>query len=235
MSDFIPLCSPGGRAFSRAAFLPPEDLSTFQQEVEESLAEEPAESIGMEEPQELEEDLEDPELPAGPQMFTEEEVARMQTESYQLGVMEGRKEADLEVEKLKGHIEIVEELGESLQGLRRKMVADIHKDIGELVIHASRRVVGETLAVHPPALMKLVEDAIDRLPGDDEVSVTVRPEAEEMVKTLLATRRPFVVEVDEGLEGGCVVRSSVGEVQASLEAAFEGLSQAVADWVEDQR
>jgi len=168
-------------------------------------------------------------------MFSEEEVTRMQTDSYQLGVLEGRKEADLEVERLQAHIAIVEDLAEALQGLQRKMVADIHKDIGELVIHASRRVVGETLAVHPPALMKLVEDAIARLPGDDEVSVTVRPEAEEMVKTLLATRRPFVIEVDENLEGGCVVRSSVGEVQASLEAAFEGLSQAVADWVEDQR
>lgn len=233
MSDFIPLCSPGGRAFSRAAFLPPEDLSTFQEEVEESLAEEPLE---FSEPEELsEEEPSELDLPDAPRMFTEEEVTRMQTDSYQLGVLEGRKEADLEVERLQADIAIVNELGEALQGLRRKMVADIHKDIGELVIHASRRVVGETLAVHPPALMKLVEDAIARLPGDDEVSVTVRPEAEEMVKNLLATRRPFVIEVDENLEGGCVVRSSVGEVQASLEAAFEGLSQAVTDWVEDQR
>ena len=168
-------------------------------------------------------------------MYTEEEVTRMQTESYQLGMMEGRQKAVEEVEKLQGEIARVKELAEALEDFRGKLVADIHKDIGELVIHAARRVVGETLAVHPPALMKLVEDAMARLPGDDEVSVVVRPEAEEMVKSLLATRRPFVIEVDEELEGGCVVRSSVGEVQASLEAAFEGLSQAVADWVEDQR
>ena len=235
MSDFIPLCSPGGRAFSRAAFLPPEDLATFQEEVEESIAEdlagheEPAESL------EVQEEVEDPEAGNAPHMYTEEEVTRMQTESYQLGMMEGRQKAVEEVEKLQGEIARVKELAEALEDFRGKLVADIHKDIGELVIHAARRVVGETLAVHPPALMKLVEDAMARLPGDDEVSVVVRPEAEEMVKSLLATRRPFVIEVDEELEGGCVVRSSVGEVQASLEAAFQGLSQAVADWVEDQR
>ncbi len=234
MSDFTPLLSPGSRAFSRAAFLPPEDLArpeeaTEEEEewaAEESASEEaaPGGEAGPVEPS-----------PDVVRSYSEEEVDRMRTESFQLGVLEGRQEAELELERIRVQQKALEELADGLEGLRKKIHKDISHEVAEMVLFAARRVVGETLAVHPAALIKLVEGAIARLPGDDEVRIRIRPEAEEIVRGALGMRRPFVIEVDEDLEGGCVVEAAVGEVEASLEAAFAGLGQAVEDWLEEQR
>jgi flagellar assembly protein FliH len=233
-ADFTPLCSPDSRAFSRAAFLPPEDLARLEEaaeEEEEWAAEEdgqegaaPGEEAGGVEP-----------AADAERSYSEEEVDRMRTESFQLGVLEGRQEAEVELERIRVQQKALEELADGLEGLRKKIHREISQEVAEMVLFAARRVVGETLAVHPPALIKLVEGAIARLPGDDEVRIRIRPEAEEIVRNALGMRRPFVIEVDEELEGGCVVEASVGEVEASLEAAFSGLGQAVEDWLEEQR
>ncbi len=236
MSDFTPLCAPGSRAFSRAAFLPPEDLARLEEAVEE----EGEESWATEEP--LSEEVApgaDPEVAASAlvaeRTYSEEDVDRMRTESFQLGVLEGRQEAEVELERIRVQKKALEELADGLDGVRKKIHREISHEVAEMVLFAARRVVGETLAVHPAALIKLVEGAIGRLPGDDEVRIRIRPEAEEIVRGALGMRRPFVIEVDENLEGGCVVEAAVGEVEASLEAAFAGLGQAVEDWLEEQR
>jgi flagellar assembly protein FliH len=236
MSDFTPLCSPGSRAFSRAPFLPPEDLAHREKAAGEEEVEEWAAEEGGAEGAELGEEAGLEEPPAdGERTYSEEDVDRMRTESFQLGVLEGRQEAEVELERIRTQQQVLEELAEGLEGLRKKIHRDISHEVAEMVLFAARRVVGETLAVHPPALIKLVEGAIARLPGDDEVRIRVRPEDEEIVRGALGMRRPFVIEVDEELEGGCVVEASVGEVEASLEAAFSGLNQAVEDWLEEQR
>ena len=240
MADFTPLCAPGGRAFSRAAFLSPENPSEEEDPFQESEElEEPqpletseTESWSEEEPQAV---LEEEEPPAAFSGFSEEEVDRMRTEAFQLGVLEGRQEAEAELERLRVQSEQVESLAGELEGLRKRIHKEVTQDVSELVLYASRRVVGETLAVQPEALVRMVEGAIARLPGDDEVRIRIRPEAEEAVRSALGMRRAFVIEVDEDLEGGCVVEAAVGEVEASLEAAFEGLGQAVEDWLEEQR
>ena len=234
MTDFIPLFSPDSRAFSRAAFLPPEDLVLLEEaaaEEEEWAAEEsvsegpaPGEEAGPVEPS-----------TDADRSYSEEEVDRVRTESIQLGILKGRQEAEVELERIRVQQKALEELAEGLDGLRKKIHDDISQDVAEMVLFAARRVVGETLAVHPAALIKLVEGAIARLPGDDEVRIRIRPEAEEIVRGALGMRRSFVIEVDEELEGGCVVEAAVGEVEASLEAAFSGLGQAVEDWLEEQR
>ncbi len=235
MSDFTPLCAPGSRAFSRAAFLPPEDLARLEEAAAEEEEEWAAEESGFEESAPGEETaLGQPALDAE-RSYSEEEVDRMRTESFQLGVLEGRQEAELELERIRVQQKALEELAEGLEGLRKKIHKEISHEVADMVLFAARRVVGETLAVHPAALIKLVEGAIARLPGDDEVRIRIRPEAEEIVRGALGMRRPFVIEVDEELEGGCVVEADVGEVEASLEAAFAGLGQAVEDWLEEQR
>jgi flagellar biosynthesis/type III secretory pathway protein FliH len=235
MSDFTPLCSPDSRAFSRAAFLPPEELVRPEEAGAEEEEEWAAEGEGQEGARTVEEaGLEEP-ISDAERTYSDEEVDRMRTESFQLGVVEGRQEAEVELQRIRTQQQALEELAEGLDGLRKKIHKEISQEVAEMVLFAARRVVGETLAVHPPALIKLVEGAIARLPGDDEVRIRIRPEAEEIVRGALGGRRPFVIEVDEELEGGCVVEAAVGEVEASLEAAFAGLDQAVEDWLEEQR
>ena len=136
------------------------------------------------------------------------------------------------------HAEVAARFGpvvEELDGLRQRLIRQSSEDVAELALHMARRVVGETLAVHPQALRKLVMDAIERLPGDDEITVRVRPQDLEAIDQHLPTRRSIRVIPDEGIEGGCVVEAQCGEVSSSIDTAFTGLRAAVDEWLEDQK
>jgi flagellar assembly protein FliH len=155
-------------------------------------------------------------------------------QAYLVGLEDGRQEMAEQLAELQARMDTVGPLLDRLEGLRSQIVRESSEEVANLVLYIARRVVGETLAVHPPALRKLVTDALSRLPGDDEVRIRVRPEDLPVIEGTLGTRRQITLEADPNLEGGVVVEASCGEVEASLEAAFEGLRQAVTEWLEDQ-
>ena len=126
-------------------------------------------------------------------------------------------------------------LADELEGLRARMIQQASEDVADMALHMARRVVGETLAVHPQALRKLIVDAIERLPGDDEITVRVRPQDLQSIQDNLPVRRDIRIVEDDSLEGGCVVQAQCGEVSASIETAFTGLRAAVDEWLEDQK
>jgi flagellar assembly protein FliH len=140
-----------------------------------------------------------------------------------------------EMESLQGVVDSVAPLAAELEGLRARMIQQASEDVAEMALHMARRVVGETLAVHPQALRKLVVDAIERLPGDDEITVRVRPQDLQSIQDSLPVRRDIRIVEDDSLEGGCVVQAQCGEVSASIETAFTGLRAAVDEWLEDQK
>jgi len=168
-------------------------------------------------------------------------------EDHEAALAEARQQAAAETEEA-----LQEELGERIASLEevverleqgviegrdaaREAILGASEDVATLVLELSRRVVGETLAVHPRALRKLVIDAMDRLPGDGPVKVRVRPEDLHVLQAHL-TDRPNVTWIpDPELTSGCRVETDLGQVEASLEAAFAALEGAVAAWLEEQR
>ena len=157
-------------------------------------------------------------------------------------IAETRESMRIEMEEMKQSFDEMksahESLGplvEELSGLKRKIYQESAQDVADLALHVARRVVGETLAVHPESLITLCENALSRLPGDDEVRIRLRPDDIAVVEGHLPTRRSIRLIPDESLDGGCVVEAQCGEVEASLEAAFVGLRQAVSEWLEDQK
>jgi len=136
---------------------------------------------------------------------------------------------------LKDVSESISSLAGELEDLRVRLIQQASEDVADMALHMARRVVGETLAVHPQALRKLVVDAIERLPGDDEITVRVRPQDLQSIQDNLPVRRDIRVIEDDSLEGGCVVQAQCGEVSASIETAFTGLRAAVDEWLEDQK
>jgi len=144
-------------------------------------------------------------------------------------------QTNAENERLQSISERIEPLVNELESLRTNIIRKASEDLAEMALHMARRVVGETLAVHPQALRKLVSDALERLPGEDEVTIRVRPEDLSVIEQHLPTRRKIRLLADESLEGGCVVEAQCGEVSASVEAAFTGLRAAVEEWLEEQK
>jgi flagellar biosynthesis/type III secretory pathway protein FliH len=172
-------------------------------------------------------------------ILTLEQIVEMAREE---AVLETRELMSAEMESMKVELARVNEiheslapLVESLSGMKKRIYQESARNVADLALHVARRVVGETLAVHPESLRTLVENALSRLPGDDEVRVRLRPDDIAVVEGYLPTRRSIRLIPDETLEGGCVVEAQCGEVEASLEVAFVGLRQAVSEWLEDQK
>ena len=171
-----------------------------------------------------------------------EVVAEIEKEAFNRGkatamaeMSEKMSGLEQENERLSGLSSQIEPLVHELGAFRTKMIRQSSEDLAEMALHMARRVVGETLAVRPQALRKLVVDALERLPGEDEVTIRVRPEDLSVIENYLPTRRSVRLLGDEELEGGCVVTAQCGEVSASVDAAFQGLRAAVEDWLEEQK
>jgi len=140
-----------------------------------------------------------------------------------------------QTEQLKALVEELEQRVAERQWLRQEIIADAAEDVATLVLALSRRVAGETLAVHPRALQHLVHQAMAALPGDDGVRVRVRPEDLPILEHHVDSRRPITWVPDPELRQGVVVQTDLGQVEASLDCAFEALQVAVSDWLEQQR
>lgn len=178
---------------------------------------------------------------AGPELDPEK-VANLEQEAFNRGKALAMAEMAEKIATITAENERLSALGEKLEPLihelgafRTKMIRQSAEDLSEMAMHMARRVVGETLAVRPQALRKLVTDALERLPGEDEVTIRVRPEDLSVIENSLPTRRSIRLIGDEDLEGGCVVTAQCGEVAASVDAAFQGLRAAVEDWLEEQK
>jgi len=140
-----------------------------------------------------------------------------------------------QTEKLKTLVGELERVVGERQWLRQEVIADAAEDVASLIMALSKRVAGETLAVHPRALQHLVHQAMAALPGEDGVRVRVRPEDLPILEHHVDSRRPITWVPDPELKQGVVVQTDLGQVEASLESAFEALQVAVTDWLEQQR
>jgi flagellar biosynthesis/type III secretory pathway protein FliH len=145
------------------------------------------------------------------------------------------KELGDETAKLQTLVAELERVVGERQWLRQEVIADAAEDVVTLIMALSKRVAGETLAVHPRALQHLVHQAMAALPGEDGVRVRVRPEDLPILEHHVDSRRPITWVPDPELKQGVVVQTDLGQVEASLESAFEALQVAVTDWLEQQR
>lgn len=117
--------------------------------------------------------------------------------------------------------------------LRREALHQASKQMGELVLAVVRRIVGESMALHPQALPGIVEAAIALLPERDEVTVRVAPDRVEEIVERFGDRAGVRVIGDASVTGGCRAQAGHAAIDASVEAALTGVAAAVHAWSED--
>lgn len=115
---------------------------------------------------------------------------------------------------------------------RDRVADDLQGQVQRLAIGVANKILGEELALNPARIADVVAEAIDRVKRAKELVVVVHPADAELVRAKADTisaradrPAPFEIETDPNLKrGDCILRSSLGEVDARIEtqlAAFE--------------
>ena len=159
-------------------------------------------------------------------------------EAHAAGVAEAEAGAEARAAEMTAEIASLRQEQQALQGLlegvravRAEALRQAARDVGDLVVAVVQRVVGDSLALHPDALAGVVEGAVAALPDDEEVVVRVPVGFEGRVAAALGSNRGLRVVPDAEISAGCVVQTTYASIEASLDAAMEGIEAAVDAWL----
>ena len=116
------------------------------------------------------------------------------------------------------------------KSVRDRLLWAAEHEIVELVIAATRTVVGEQARLDPALSVDMVELALTRAGSQNVVSLTLHPTRLELVDAQLTERRGaplnFEMRGDESVEvGGCIVDTSTGQIDARLDVQLDEVAR----------
>ena len=234
--DFVTLWSPEAHAFQRADFVDPAELDEALSVASDRSFKPaflPGTPVAAPEPEPVlvEEELEqDPEV----------DLETLVLAAREQGASEVRAQLQAQLDELQGQLaevtaerDALAQLDAALHTFRAEAREQAVDDVVQLALAMARRIVGESLALHPDALPGVVRGVLEQLPSEDEITVKVRPEDAAAIETRLRGRRGVKVGVDSNIDAGCVVEATFGTIDATLDTAMAGLERAVREWRED--
>ena len=145
----------------------------------------------------------------------------------------GRAQAAAELQgrlmELEARVAAAKVVADELVSLRRQAGQRAAEDIAAMVIELTRKIAGDTLALHPEALPGIITRALEQLP-DDEVVVRVPKGSGERVRAMVSGSGVTVVE-DAKVGQGCVVEGKAATIERTLAIAMEGVAEATRLWL----
>lgn len=148
------------------------------------------------------------------------------------GAAEARAELQAERAELEATAAALSPALAAAEGAHREALQQAAEDIGRVLLVLAEQAIGESLAVHPDALIAVVKQALSTLPDDDELRIRVGPDDADRVRAALPERfRPAVVG-DAAVQAGCRVEARHASIDATLDAAVAGTKAAIQTWLE---
>ena len=162
----------------------------------------------------------------------------IEREAHEAGYEAGRAEviAQAEVEMAAPRAAVLAAVG-AVYAAQEELAAAVELRTVELAILIAERILGSALAIRPELVCDVVAGALRRALTRDRLAIDVNPADVDVVRTWLASNsaESGVIEIHAERRvapGGCVVRTSEGEIDAQfsvqLERAGEVLRQALA-------
>ena len=121
-------------------------------------------------------------------------------------------------------------LCEQMNSARLNWTSEVRNLLGELVVVGVRQVVSESAELQAELLRDRLADVGERLLSEQHVILRVRPEDEELARSVVGEREGWQVLADSDLGGGVLAETEGGKIDATLGAAITGLTEAVQVW-----
>jgi flagellar biosynthesis/type III secretory pathway protein FliH len=119
---------------------------------------------------------------------------------------------------------------EALQKTRKQWKSEVRNMLGELVMVGVRQVVSDSAELQADMLRDRFAEVGERLIGEQDVLIRVRPEDEALAKEFLGDRDGWNIVCDTDMSGGLIAETTAGKVDATMGAAISGLADAVQVW-----
>lgn len=177
------------------------------------------------------ESSEQPEAPPG-RFVPDEDLQKMQDESYQRGLEDGKNLAERGLQHVFRSLRIA---AEDLQMLREKVLRESEDHLLDLVMAVSRKVLLREVRQDRQIVVKVIQSAIADLLKTDDLIIRVNPDdhalitssADSLLKNEISAAR-FELKPDPTVMiGGCLVETGLGTVDARIEAQLEEIFRAM--------
>jgi flagellar biosynthesis/type III secretory pathway protein FliH len=113
---------------------------------------------------------------------------------------------------------------------RKAWAEQVRNMLGELVVVGVRQVVSESASLQEELLRDRFAEIGERLIGEHDILIRVRPEDEDAARALVGDREGWKIVPDADLGGGAVAETAAGKIDATLGAALSGLADSVREW-----
>ena len=158
-------------------------------------------------------------------------VAVLIAEAKEQGRAEARAEYEQEIAASRVAAEALRLALIQVEPLRRQFVRAASHAVAAVVRHLAERVIGGVLSKDPDALVRLIDDAMVRLPERDGVRICVPEAMENAVRPLLAPELAARLVGSPSVHVGVVLQTDAVEIDATLGAVLDSLDASVADWL----
>ncbi len=159
-------------------------------------------------------------------------------QAYQLGLDEGREKAFQENQaELQEKIRHLEGLLQSVENLKVDLVASNETHIVKLIYYMAKRVVLAEVNERQELVLEVVRQAVQSAQSEENVRVRVSHSDFEFIETAKeklgkdfdSIKRAQIEASDDITNGGCIVETNYGDVNATLEQRLEKLWNSVAE------
>jgi flagellar assembly protein FliH len=159
-------------------------------------------------------------------------------EAYQLGLDEGRKEAfQSAAQEIEMRLKKMDELINSVTNLKKDLVQFNETHLVQLTLHIAQRIAAHEISVDPTSIVQIIKNAVEMAQLEENVVIQVAPTQLEFLETLKKeTGREYEflkkvkIEPVEGIrEGGCVIETNYGVIDARFEERVSKLWTALSE------
>ncbi len=171
--------------------------------------------------------------------FEEETLANLKEiqegayrEAYALGLDEGRKSAfEEKSNELEEGLRNLHSVLASLERLKTDLVQHNEAHLIRMITHISSKLVGREIETDPSVIVNILNESAQATQEDERLKIYLSPRDAEFVQGLSKDRgsslellkRSEILASDQIHDGGCVIETNYGRVDATIEARVEKL------------
>jgi len=169
-----------------------------------------------------------------------EQATVIQHDAYREGRDQGYRDGQANARaELVEALALVQRVAADAKSIRDRVLMHAEREIIELVIGATRTVLGEQVRLDSSLVLDTVERALSRAGSLNVVRIRVNPADHEVVATGLMSRigdtaAAWAVTADGAISvGGCIIDTAAGEIDARLDAQLGEVARALREALPD--